>query len=231
MRLRSMKNRWFSFKYNFAWERYIDLIDGWLPRCAIAIPVIGYLILFNDSIVSYLSFKKITANSVEFLFVNSNSRLRFLYFGLFFLGVSNLIYRLRRPWVHKIGKDSDSFVRAALETCTPSEYINYHSVIKHEGHYTLFGKYYDSEWDGFKQLAIGIEGRTDRENEPGHWNEAKSRYEYLLRSILRETYFRNSIKHRFSLSSCIMISFFGYVLLLIPSLDLFQAVVRSTMIF
>ncbi|MCP4096136.1 MAG: hypothetical protein GY748_07835 [Planctomycetaceae bacterium] len=223
-----IQSRWRGFTYNFTWSDYIGFFDGWLARGALAVPIIGYLIIFNDTTVGYISFKEITNKTSILFYFEGVTRLRFLYFGLVFLGTANLIYRWRRPWVHKFGKDSFAFVEKGLEVFTPSEYINFHHTIREEGHFTLSGKYYDSEWDGFRDLAIGIEGKDKSENRPGHWNQAKSQYEYLLRNILEETFFRHSIKRRFSLSICLLVSSIGYVLLLLPSLDLFQAVIRST---
>lgn len=217
------------FTYNFGWKDYIPLIDGWLARCAIGVPAVGYLVLFNDSAVSYISFNQLTSDSTNLLFTSGGNRLRLLYFGLIFLGISNLIYRWKRPWVHKYGKDIDTFVHNCLESCTPTEYINFHNTIRVEGHHTSYGKYYDSEWDGFRSLALGVEGKSDAKNRPGHWIEAKSRYEHLLRSILHETFFRNTVKRRIWLGICILLSSLGYIMLLIPSFDLFQAVVQSTL--
>ncbi len=225
-----MRSKWQGFTYNFAWSDYIGFFDGWLSRVAMAVPIIGYLIIFNDTTVGYISFNEITNKTDVLFYFEGVTRLRFLYFGLVFLGAANLIYRWRRPWVHKFGRDCLAFIEKGLEVFTPSEYIQFHHEIREKGHFTRSGKYYDSEWDRFIDLAIGIEGRDESQNRPGHWNQAKSQYEYLLRNILEETFFRHSVERRYSLSLCLYLSFVGYVLLLLPSMDLFQAVIRSTFI-
>lgn len=225
----NLKLKWQSWSYNFAWSDYIQLFDGWIARCAIGVPALGYLIIFNDTIAEHLTFKTITSNDPNQFYFDTVTRLRFIYFGLIFLGLSNLVYRIRRPWVHRIGKELNEFTENALKTFTPTQYIRLHGIIRNEGPFTPSGKYYDSEWDRFLLLAVGVEGRSSKsDNRPGHWHEAKLKYETLLRGILNESFFRNSINRRISLSLCIFFSLIGYLFLLLPSFDLFIAVLRNT---
>jgi hypothetical protein len=225
--IKKLKFNWQIFDYNFGWTSYINLIDGWIARCSVAVPIVGYLIIFNDTIVEYISFDKITGGGVSPFYLDSVNRLRLLYFALISLGIANLIYKFRRPWVFKVGRDTKEFIVNGLNIFTPTDYIRFHGTIRHEGHLTVYGKYYDSEWEGFLKQAIGIEGKSVSENVPGHWNDAKNQYEYLLRCILEETFFRHSITNRISLCFSIIFSFVGYALLLLPSADLFFAVLKS----
>lgn len=220
--------KWEVFAYNFKWADYIPLFDGWLPRCAIAVPVVGYLILFNDLMVSYLTFDEITSDSTEFFIFSSIERLRFVYFGLILLGVSNILYRWRRPWVHKIGKSYDEFTRLGLEIFLLSDYEDFHDKIQTIGHCTPQGDYNNRDWDNFLQVATGganeiqVLTRAD-------FTRAKQQYESVLKSILYETFFRESVKRRRSLSICIFLAVVGYMLLAAPSADLFQVILRSIM--
>lgn len=93
---------------------------------------------------------------------------------------------------------------------------------------TLDGKYYDSEWDGFAEAARDPGEGTDRVERNGSWDEAQSRYGSLLRSILRETFFRGDTQRRLWLSICVVLSTVGYLLLAVPSIDLFVKVVLSS---
>ena len=106
------RSRWSSFDYNFGWSDYVFLFDGWVAKCAMAVPA---------------------------------ARLKFIYFGLIFLGSANILYRIRRPFVFKIGTNQFEYVENALKHFTVSAYIDIHGLIRHEGHHTLHGKYYDSE--------------------------------------------------------------------------------------
>jgi hypothetical protein len=219
--------KWSTFTYNYGWSDYVFLFDGWVAKCAMAVPVIGYLILFNDSVLQHLSFNKLASENVSGFGLSSVARLKFIYFGLIFLGSANILYRFRRPFVFKIGTDQFEYVEKAIKHFTVSAYIDIHGVIRHEGHQTLHGKYYDAEYDAFLNLAIGEKGdHSQRQESTADWAAAKSKYEGLLRSMLIENFFRNNVRRRFSLSYCIFLSLLGYGLLLIPSADLFVKVLR-----
>ena len=82
------RSRWSSFDYNFGWSDYVFLFDGWVAKCAMAVPIIGYLILFNDTISQQLSFNKLASEDVLGFGLSSAARLKFIYFGLIFFGFS-----------------------------------------------------------------------------------------------------------------------------------------------
>jgi hypothetical protein len=223
--------RWSAFDYNYGWSDYLYLFDGWVAKCAMAVPVIGYLILFNDSISQHLSFNKLASENVLGFGLSSGARLKLIYFGLIFLGSANILYRIHRPFVFKIGTNQFEYVENALKHFTVSAYIDIHGLIRHEGHHTLHGKYYDAEYDAFINLALGEKGkRLQRDESTADWTQAKNRYEGLLRSMLIENFYRNNVKRRLSLSCCIFFSLLGYVLLLIPSIDLFVKVLKVSLL-
>jgi hypothetical protein len=223
--------KWTSFNYSYGWSDYIYLFDGWVAKCAMAVPIIGYLILFNDTISQHLSFNKLAGENVLSFGLSSVARLKLIYFGLIFLGSANILYRIRRPFVFKIGTNQFEYVETALKHFTLSAYIDIHGLIRYEGHHTLHGKYYDAEYEAFLNLAAGEKGeRLQRDESTADWTQAKRRYEGLLRSMLIENFYRNNVKRRLSLSYCIFLSLFGYVLLLIPSLDLFLKVLKVSLL-
>jgi hypothetical protein len=194
-----------------------------------AVPVIGYLIIFNDYISQHVDFKNIAGEGASVFGIESIERLRFVYFGLIFLGLANILYKIFRPYVMKISDNEFGYIETGLRNFTIGAYIQFHGAIRSEGHFTLHGKYYDSEWDGFLKLARGSEGnsRLTGINVAGDWVTAKQKYEHLLRSILAENFFRNVIKKRKALSLSLILSIFGYFLLFLPSLDLFLTILRS----
>jgi hypothetical protein len=221
--LRHFKLKRDIFTYNYRWSDYVFLFDGWIARSAMAVPVVGYLIIFNDSISQHLSFDKLAQESTAGFGLSPVLRLKFIYFGLIFLGAATILYRLRRPFVFRIGSNQFDYVENALRHFTVAAYIDIHGTIRHEGHHTLHGKYYDAEYDAFLGLALGHkhEQRRQRDETTADWTAAKNRYEGLLRSMLIENFSRNDVKRRFSLTCCILLALAGYFLLLIPSSDLF----------
>ena len=213
--------KWTIFDYNYGWSTYVVLFDGWIAKCAMAVPIVGYLILFNDGISQHISFNKLAGENLLGFGLSPIARLKFIYFGLIFLGSANILYRIRRPFVFRIGTNQFDYVEMALRHFTVSAYIDINGEVCHNGPHTLHGKYYHSEFDGFLDLALGKHDVVGRDESTANWVAAKNKYEGLLRSMLIENFFRNNIKRRLSLAFCILLSFSGYFLLLIPSVDLF----------
>jgi hypothetical protein len=214
--------RWTIFVYNFGWSTYVILFDGWIAKGAMAVPVIGYLILFNDSVSQHLSFNKLASENVVGFGLSSVTRLKLIYFGLILLGSANILYRLARPFIFKVGTNEFEYVEKALRHFTVSAYININDIVGHEGHHTLHGKYYDAEYDAFLDLALGNAGTAgQRDESTADWTAAKHKYEGLLRSMLIENFLRNNVRHRLALAGCLILSVAGYFLLFIPSADLF----------
>src|SRR2546425_12552420 len=89
---------WSTFVYNFAWSDWTAYIDGWIPRFCFFIPIVGYLILFNDRVVGMMEFHQLTREPYFDWGLTTSARLRCIYYALFCLGVSNLIYRIKKPY-------------------------------------------------------------------------------------------------------------------------------------
>lgn len=221
--------QWFdSFWYNFGWSDWVSYVDGWIPRLSLSVPLLGYLILFNDQVGKALEFVHLTSATAAEFGLTGSQRLRFVYFALLVLGLSNFIYRLRKPYAFRYGSSLVEYTRTCLDVLKLGDFVNMHGRVRSEGHLTLDGKYYDSEWDGFLSEASNPGEGTDKVVRSGSWENAKSKYGSLLRSMLRETFFRQDTGRRGWLAACVVLSTVGYLLLLAPSLDLFAKVVRST---
>jgi hypothetical protein len=217
-----LRMKWTIFTYNYGWSQYVFLLDGWIAKAAMAVPIVGYLILFNDSVSQHLSFDKLADENKVPFGLSGIARLQLLYFGLILLGSANILYRIRRPFVFRVGTNQFDYVENAIRHFTVSAYIDIHGTIRHEGHHTLHGKYYDAEYDNFLDLALGKkENARSRDESTADWARAKSKYEGLLRSMLIENFFRQDVQRRVSLTCCIVLALVGYLLLFIPSADLF----------
>lgn len=219
-----LRMKWTILVYNYQWPDYIPLFDGWIARCSMAVPIVGYLILFNDSISQHIAFNSLASEQLLSFGISPGARLKFLYFGLLALGASNIVYRIRRPYALKIGKNQFEYVETALKHFTVDDYIQINGEIKSCGFdpYTQHGKYYNSEFDAFLKMSIG--GNYGKDADATHWVEAKRKFEGLLRAMLIENFFRKKIRRRYSLTFCIFLSLVGYFLLLVPSADLFLKV-------
>jgi membrane protein implicated in regulation of membrane protease activity len=214
--------RWSTFAYNFRWSDYVWLLNGRIAKLAIAVPLVGYLLLFNDFVAQFISFERLTPGEELYHGLSATARLRLLYIGLVFLGIANAAYFAFRPFVLRTGENRREYVNNSFEQFTATEYIGIHGTTRHEGHVTLYGKYYDAEYDSFLQQSIG-DGRSYSQVD---WGAAKSRFENLLRGMLMEHYFRYDSSRRGRLLICLTIAAIGYACVAIPSVDLFIKVVR-----
>lgn len=226
--LMSIKSSFQTFWYNFRWSEWVAYIDGWIPRFAFFVPLLGYLILFNDEITEIMHFQQLAGSSDLYKGLESGERLRLVYFGLIFLGVSNVIYRLKKPHIFRFGSNIREYTSNCLQTLTFGDFQRMHFGIREDGHLTQNGKYYDSEWDGFKKQVLNEGEGTDEVAITGHWENAKLMYGSLLRSILNEHFFKKDVARKGWLMTCLIISSLGYLLLVAPSLDLFIKVMVST---
>ena len=222
-----LQQKWIIFKINYSWSDWITYIDGWIPKFALFFPAIGYLILFNDAISDVFSFDHLANEEILNSGLTGESRLKFLYFSLFFLGISNFLYRFKKPHVLRLGNTSLEYSKAGLEHFTLGDYVELHGRIRHHGHASLHGKYYDSEWEGFLEDCRNTGEGTANVKRDGNWEEAKKQYGNLLRSMLRDNFYYYSSKKQIWLSICIFLSSIGYILMAIPSLDIFIKVIRS----
>jgi len=218
-----------SFIYNFVWPDYVGLFDGWLARCAVAVPLLGYAILYNDTVAGYFEFTKLAGSSPSPFGLSPVVKLKLTYFGLVILGASNVFYHLFRPHVMKLGRDEFEYVSRLLEHATLGFYIQIHERIRYHGHASVHGKYYDDEYDAFMRDCLG--DRTgDREHaliRAGDWTSAKARHEGLLRSMLIDNYSYGKRQRQGLLAANVAMALIGFALIAVPGLDLFVRVVLT----
>jgi len=223
-----MGDRLKTFRYNFGWSEWVPYIDGWVPRFAFVVPIVGYLVLFNDQVGGTVAFRNLVGGEFQDFWLSGQNRLRLVYFGLMALGISNLIYKWKRPYIFRFGLNQTEYTRTCLEAFTYQDFLRMHETIRSDGHLTPHGNYYDSEWEGFADAARNKGEGTELVERFGDWEAARRRYGSLLRSILAEWFFRGNILRRRWLAVCILFSSVGYVFLVIPSFDLFVKVLMST---
>lgn len=228
--------KWSIFAYNFQWENYTFLFHGNIARVSAFVPLFGYLIIFNDGISQYLTFEKLAPKEIGTLFISSDARLRLVYFGLIMLGVSELIYVLRRPHVIRLGKDFFSFKEKVLSLASPRYFSEIHYSLKSSGFdpYTQGGKYYDRDYEDFIEVCTGARPGTSikeayEKGKSANWDEARNRFEPLLTGMLEEKYFMEGRKRRFSLSLALFFALLGYIFLAIPSIELLLRVIKVTL--
>lgn len=219
--------KWRVFWYNFKWPDYVWALDGWIARASLGIPLLGYLIIFNDTVAGYLSsFDLLAGPPPAWHFIDGATRLKMMYLGLVALAAANAVYFWRRPRLMKWGTSADSFIDNAMRSFKVGDFVRIHSTISDRDALTQDGKYYTAEWEQFLGLADGERGGPNRQADFSgvHFEEAKARFGSLLRSMLADYYFGAVIQRRAALIICLAFAAIGYVLLAIPAIDLFLRV-------
>jgi hypothetical protein len=226
-RAQRLVSKWRIFKYNFQWSNYVWLFENRISKYTILVPVLGYLVLFNDQIFEHLKFQELADEGPIHFGVNPKSRLRMIYLGLLLIATAQTLYFLFRPSVLKFSSDLRGYVDHGLKYFTFSDFLNLHDKIRFSGSgpVTGYGDYYDTEWESFKTIALGNEIKRKKfqgvpVNDAANWQRAREMHEDLLKAILKESFAVRDRRHRLILCITLTIAFIGYALLLIPSLDL-----------
>ncbi len=100
------------------WSRLRFLGQSKPVKMTMFIPFIGYVILFNSYVVTFI-------NSSFYFFDNSEaqlpigSNLYFIYFGLCFLGIATFIFQIMCPTLIKDYQSVRDYVSSNLEYMTP----------------------------------------------------------------------------------------------------------------
>jgi len=210
------------------WFEWVGYVDGWIAKFAFFVPVIGYLLLFNDYIIKKFSLEEFAPSAdCAFLCFTGPQRLELIYFGLIFLGLSNVLYRIRRPAAFEFGDNTTEYIRTCFDVFTYTQYLNMNDFLSKNRPLTSNGEYRVEDWDNFSKTVLG-------EHDNGHvdsyenWDGSKSKFGNLLRSMLIENFHLVNQLRLKSLVLCVVLSTIGYVLLVIPSVDIFVRVLANT---
>jgi hypothetical protein len=95
-----------------SWDKLRSIGNSRAVKLTSLIPLIGYLILFNEHVVSLLHLDKSLLGGIAENFLTS--RLRLLYFGLFTTGVGALLYMVFCPMKIKQYADAVEFAQREL---------------------------------------------------------------------------------------------------------------------
>lgn len=81
-----------------------------LLQASMVVPVLGYLILFSDQFMGWISSSALAAVDMKGSGEHTLSRLYYLYFGLTVTGIASFIYQGFCPTVIKVYRDADEYV-------------------------------------------------------------------------------------------------------------------------
>ncbi len=103
------------------WDGLRRIGQSKLMNLTILVPLLGYLILFNEQLIEYFELSKEVFPNIDDgskLSNETKSRLFYFYFGFSFLGVASLFYQLFCPSLLKEHGSAGDYVNEELDLMT-----------------------------------------------------------------------------------------------------------------
>jgi len=209
------------------WQSVERVANNNLTRVVALVPIIGYLILFNDRIADIASFRVIAGvepGTKSPFYLSGLSKMRLVFFGSLLLLISNMIFRVFRPRVLELAKGDMEFAARVGERYSVHELASMEAQVFSD-HWKprlpLFWKVHD-KFRSKKPLVSGYrpDVRTYMFNKHG---------DYI--SYLSREWWTGEM-HKFRLARFVSLSLGvgGIFLLAIPTLDITQAVVKDVLL-
>ena len=219
-----MSQNWQDFVHNFRWDDYVAMFNGIGSKFVVLVPLIGYLIIFNDIIIDNFGFETLIGHSGSELLLTDVTRLKLVYFGLIILALSHLTFRLRKPLALRQVDTQEQYIKFAHEVFSPRDYIEIEGRISKNGHTTLYGKDELCHWESFREAI----GRPDSNDKSYNYTEALKRYKNLTTCLAIDNFVYQVTSRKKSLLLSLILYFSGVMLLAVPSIDLFLKVLISS---
>ncbi|WP_299919598.1 hypothetical protein [uncultured Roseobacter sp.] len=209
------------------WQSVERVANNDLTRVVALVPIIGYIILFNDQIAEIASFRMIAGvepNAKTPFYLSGLDKMRLVFFGSLLLLISNLIFRIFRPRVLDLAKGEMEFAARVGERYSVHELASMEAQVfsdlwKPRLH--LFWKVHD-KFRNKKPLVSGYrpDVRTSMFNKHGDY----------ISYLSREWWTGEMHTFRLARFVSLSLSVAGISLLVIPTLDITQAVVRDVLL-
>jgi hypothetical protein len=108
-----------TLSYHARWNNLRSIGNSPLARASLAVPVLGYLVIFNSDLLSYLKIHSSFCSDCSVSW-----RLHFFYFGCFFFALGSLGYGVRCPNLIKTYPGATDFFEAEKNYfCNPANLL------------------------------------------------------------------------------------------------------------
>lgn len=213
------------------WDFIEKIADNEISKIVGIVPLVGYLILFNDSLLDTLSFSDFAGVSTEGdtpFFWSSITKLRSTFFGSILLLLANLSFRAASPRVLTHSKSDIQFSEKVTDSYSLMEIQSIERDVMSEN-WSLRS---DEIWNEVSQRYKGVEEFRSRLNnlKLAGFQERKfvmgGEPEYV-QLISREWWLGEMHSKKPIRILTVMLSTFGYSMLALPTIDIAQAVVRD----
>lgn len=206
------------------WDSVERIANNDLARIVGLVPLVGYLILFNDEIAGIASFNTIAgveSDKVSPFVLSSLAKMRLVFFGSIFVLFANLIFRTFHPRVLERSKGDTEFSIRVRDSYSVHELASMEEQV------------FSDRWRPRSPFFWKILGdiRAQKTVISGYRPDARSRmfsdHGDYIHFLAREWW--TGMMHTFRGARLASMAFgiTGYILLAIPTLDIFQAVLRD----
>ena len=117
------------------WSNLRGISNSYAAKATILVPVIGYWIVFNETLVHWLRLATQFGNGSPVGEVPR--RLLWLYLGLVLIGIASAVYLWRCPRVIKKYGDAEDYISGDAEATSPSQINEYINELENKGYYEL----------------------------------------------------------------------------------------------
>jgi len=206
------------------WDSVKGIANNDFTRVVSLIPIIGYLILFNDKIADIASFNTLAGvgeDDASPFILGGLTKLRLVFFGSLLVLCSYATYRVFRPEVLQASNNDLEFSELVRQRYSVYELAE----IEKEGFSEKWRKRTDAFWVVFGKP------RSQQPQVSGYRFDARaamfSKHGDYISFLAREYWVGMMHTYRLARLSSAFFGIVGYLLLTFPTMDVAQAVLRQ----
>lgn len=204
------------------WQSVERVANNDLTRVVALVPVIGYLILFNDQFVEIASFRMIAGVEPGLetpFYLSGIAKMRLVFFGSLLLFFSNLSFKLFRPQVLELAKGDMEFAARVGERYSVHELTEMEAQVFSD-HWKPRLPIFWKVRDQFRSKNPVVSGYR-----PNVRNAMFNAHRDYIIYLSREWWTGEMHTYRLARLVSLILGITGILLLAIPTLDVTQAVV------
>jgi hypothetical protein len=206
------------------WSFVEKIASNDLTRVIGLIPLVGYIILFNDELAELASFGTIggvESDDISPFFLSSLAKMRFVFFGSLFLLLANVTFRCFSPPALRQSKDDIGFSTRVRDCYSVHELANMEDAVFSE-HWKPRASFFWNVRDMTRSRRKVVSGYR-----PDCRAEMFGKHGDYINFLAREWWVGQMHTHRGARISSLIFGCIGYILLALPTLDISQAVLSD----
>ena len=212
----------FHSDWKYAQWGFVEKIaNNDLARIVGLVPLVGYLILFNDEIAGIASFSIIAGvddDNVSPFFLTSLAKMRLVFFGSIFVLFANLIFRALRPQVLERSKGDIEFSIRVRDSYSVHELASMEEQVFSDD-WKPRSSFFWMVQDQIRTKKLVVSGFR-----PDARSQMFSKHGDYIHFLAREWWVGMMHTNRVARLASMILGITGYILLAVPTFDISQAV-------